>query len=143
MKIICQRECTLNFNQWQTFSENYKPIRVSLWIVYQITENNCRSRLFTNLKLSRGILLSCQNKHSKLNTICHIKPKFFLWNKLLENVLLAKYFISVNAVFKGIVMKIEKAIINDRLRVSKVWWKFRIPTVYNFAVIYLWNLLFS
>ena len=143
MKIICQRECALNFSQWQTFSEKYKPTRVSLWIVYQITANNCRSRLFTNLKLSRGILLSCQNKHSKLNTICHSKPKFFLWNKLLENVLLGKYFISVNAVFKGIVMKIEKAMINDRLRVSKVQWKFRIPTVYNFAVIYLWNLLFS
>ena len=40
-------------------------------------------------------------------------------------------------------MKIEKALINDCLRVSKVSWKFRIRTIYNFAVIYLWNLLFS
>ena len=143
MKIICQCECALNFSQWQTFSEKYKPTRVSLWIVYQITANNCRSRLCTNLKHSRGILLSCQNKHSKLNTICHMKPKFFLWNKLPESVLLAKYFISVNVVFKGIVMKTEKATINDRLRVSKVWMKISRPTVYNFAVIYLWNLLFS
>ena len=38
--------------------------------------------------------------------------------------------------FKGTVMQIEKALINDRLRVSKVPWKFRIPTVYNFAIIY-------
>ena len=33
-------------------------------------------------------------------------------------------------------MKIEKALINDRLRVSKVSRKFRIPTIYNFAVFY-------
>ena len=44
---------------------------------------------------------------------------------------------------KGMVMQIEKALINDRLRVSKVYWKFRIPTIYNFTVIYPWNLLFS
>ena len=31
-------------------------------------------------------------------------------------------------------MQIEKAQINDRLRISKVSWKFRIPTIYNFAV---------
>ena len=41
------------------------------------------------------------------------------------------------------VMQIVKALINDRLRVSKVSWKFRIPTICNFAVIYSWNLLLS
>ena len=40
-------------------------------------------------------------------------------------------------------MQIEKALISDRLRVSKVSLKFRIPTMYNFAVIYPLNLLFS
>ena len=40
-------------------------------------------------------------------------------------------------------MQIEKALINDRLRVSKVSWMFFIPTVYNLAVIYPWNSLFS
>ena len=44
---------------------------------------------------------------------------------------------------KGTVTQIERALINDRLRVSKVSWKFRIPTIQNFAVIYPWNLLFS
>ena len=44
---------------------------------------------------------------------------------------------------KGTVMQIEKAMINDCLSVSKVPWEFRIPTVYNFAVIYPWNLVFS
>ena len=45
--------------------------------------------------------------------------------------------------FKSTVMQIEKALTNDRLRVSKVSWKFRIPTIYNFAAVYPWNLLFS
>ena len=44
---------------------------------------------------------------------------------------------------KGAVMQIEKALINNRLRVSKVFWKFCFPTVYNFAIIYPVNLLFS
>ena len=44
---------------------------------------------------------------------------------------------------KGTIMQIEEGLRNDRLNVSKVYWKFRIPTVYNFAVIYSWNLPFS
>ena len=38
-------------------------------------------------------------------------------------------------------MQIEKTLINDRLRVSKVSWKFHIPIIYNFAVIYGWKSL--
>ena len=37
---------------------------------------------------------------------------------------------------KGIVVQIEKARANDRLRVSKVSRKCHIPTIYNFAVNY-------
>ena len=33
-------------------------------------------------------------------------------------------------------MKIEKALINNHIRVSKVSLKLRKPTIYNFAVIY-------
>ena len=40
-------------------------------------------------------------------------------------------------------MQIEKALIYDRLCVSKVSLKFRIPTVYNVAVIFPMNLFFS
>ena len=47
------------------------------------------------------------------------------------------------ALFKGTVIQIEKALINDRLHVSKVSWEFRIPAIYSFAVIYPWNVLFS
>ena len=41
--------------------------------------------------------LSWQNTCPNLETICHIKPKFFLWTKLLENLLHVKYLISVAA----------------------------------------------
>ena len=40
---------------------------------------------------------------------------------------------------KHTIMQIERALINDRLRVPEVSWKFHIPTIYNFAVIYSWN----
>ena len=44
---------------------------------------------------------------------------------------------------KVTVMYSENALVNNRLCVSKISWKFRISTIFNFAVIYLWNLLFS
>ena len=47
------------------------------------------------------------------------------------------------SMFKGTVMQIEKWLMNDCLRVSKVSWKFGIPNIYNFAVNHPWNLLFS
>ena len=40
-------------------------------------------------------------------------------------------------------IKVTVMQIENRLRVSKISWKFRIPTIYNFAVIYPWNLQFS
>ena len=48
-----------------------------------------------------------------------------------------KFDINQNSgILKGTVMQLEKALTNDRLRVSKVSGKFRILTVYNFAAIY-------
>ena len=41
----CERG--LNFDQWKTFSENSKPMRVWLWFVYKFTEDYCRLRLFS------------------------------------------------------------------------------------------------
>ena len=38
-----------------------------------------------------------QNTCLNLKTTCHVKLKFSLWTKLLENLLLAKYLISVAA----------------------------------------------
>ena len=37
---------------------------------------------------------------------------------------------------RSTVMQIEKALINDRLRVSKISLKFCTPPIYKFAVIY-------
>ena len=39
-------------------------------------------------------------------------------------------------ILKDAIMQIEKALINDCLHVSKVSWKFLIPTISNFAVIH-------
>ena len=41
------RESTLKFDQWKTFSENYKLVKVWLWFVYIINEKNFRLVLFT------------------------------------------------------------------------------------------------
>ena len=41
--------------------------------------------------------LSWQNAYPNLKTTCHIMLKCLLWTKLLENLLLAKYLISVTA----------------------------------------------
>ena len=51
----------------------------------------------SSFKLRRVILLSWQNKYPNLKTTCHIKRKYFLWTKLPENLLLAKYLTSVAA----------------------------------------------
>ena len=44
---------------------------------------------------------------------------------------------------KGTVMQTEQVLINDPLCVPRVSWKFYIPTIYNIALLYPWNLLFS
>ena len=42
-----------------------------------------------------------QNMYLNLKTTCHIKLKVFLWTKLVENLLFAKYFISVAATLRS------------------------------------------
>ena len=86
----CERR--LNFDQWKKFSENYKPMRVWLWLVDKFNDNYCRLRLFClrSFKLRRKYV-------PNLKAICHIKLQFFLWTIPLGNLLLAKYLISVAA----------------------------------------------
>ena len=69
----CER--VLNFDQWKTFSENCKPIRVWLWLAYKFTENSCRLQLLNSKGAS---FLPWQNKYPNLKSACHIKPKIFL-----------------------------------------------------------------
>ena len=89
INMSCER--VLNFDQWKTFSENYNPIRVRLWLVYKFTENYCGSRF---LEVS---YLSWQNTYPNFETTRHVKLKLFLWTQLLKNLLLAKYLRSVAA----------------------------------------------
>ena len=35
-------------------------------------------------------------------TICHVKPKFSWWTKLLDNLFLAKYLVSVAAILNDL-----------------------------------------
>ena len=92
----CER--ALNFDQWKTISENYEPVRVWLWLVYKFTYNYCRLRLFSKFIQTQEVsYLSWPNMYPNMKTTFHIKLKFFMWTKLLENLLLAKYLISVTA----------------------------------------------
>ena len=51
---------SLSKGQSKIFSENYDSVRVLLWFVCRVTENNCHSRHFAvySCKLKRCILLS-------------------------------------------------------------------------------------
>ena len=60
----------------------------------------------------------------------------------LKSLLLIFWIFKFSSLFKGTAMQIEKLLINDRLRISKVSWKFHILSIYNFAVIYPQNELF-
>ena len=93
----CER--ALNFDQWKTFPENYKPMRVWLWLVYKIYRELLSLATFLRVHSNSKEVsyLSWQNTYPNLKTTCHIKLKFFLWTKLLENLLLAKRLISVTA----------------------------------------------
>ena len=85
----CER--ALNFDQWKTFSENYEPMRVWLWFVYKLLRIIVARHFSPQKEVS---YLTWQNTYPTLKTTCQIKLKC-LWTKLLENVLLAKYLISV------------------------------------------------
>ena len=92
----CER--ALNFNQWKSFSENYKPMIIWLWLVYKFTDNDCRWRLFSEfIQTQKGYPTCRQNAYPNLKTTCHIRLKFFLWAKPVESLLLAKYLIYVAA----------------------------------------------
>ena len=86
-----------------------------------------KSKIFGNTVFTRKKFFFCDVKYLMTASL-KWAPLFSLKN-------------DVHLTFKGTVMQIEKPLIKDRLGISKVFWKFRIPTIYNFAVIYPWNLL--
>ena len=63
--------------------------------------------------------LSWQNTYPNLKTAGHIKLKIFLWTKLQENLLLAKYLISVAAPLTSVKWKISKNHLNSTE--LKIW----------------------
>ena len=66
-----------------------------------------------------------------------LKTKPWITAALRQSVLVK------NSLFKGTVVQREKALIYGRLRVSKVYRKFHIPTIYNSTETYPWILSFS
>ena len=135
--------------------------------VGKFSRSSCSSLAKQLLDLKRsydGCFYICRTCHSKVNrnkipcqsasnklSVEQLPGEFRNFRRL-ETVLVARrILLKKNTVMpkgqspkvKGTVMQVEKALINDHLRVSKVPWKFLIPTIYYFAVIYSRNLLFS
>ena len=72
----------MNFDQLKTFSENYKSVRVWLWLIWKFTENYCLLRLLPYFIQTQKRYLTSLDKIS-----------IFLWTKLPKNLLPAEYFI--------------------------------------------------
>ena len=104
----CER--ALNFDQWKTFSNpktnpnldpNPNPNQGAIFLggaILRVPEYDYG--LFKNLRriISKEVsYLSWQNMYLNLKTTCHIKLNFLLWTKLLDNILLTNYLISVAA----------------------------------------------
>ena len=79
------RERTLNFDQWQAFSKNYKPTRVWLWFTILLRIIVARNFFQVHGNSKDVSYLTWQIKYSNLNTTCHIKPRLFFRNEFLEN----------------------------------------------------------
>ena len=82
-----------------SFFENCKPMRVWLWFVCKFTESYCHLPLFSEFiqNSEKVSYFFWQNTYPNLKTTCHIKLKYFLWTKPLENLSLAKYLMPFTA----------------------------------------------
>ena len=73
-------EHSLNFDQWKTFSENNKPMRLWLWLLYKFTKNCQIYRLFSEfIQTKKRYPTSLDKKNPNLGKACHMKLKFFIW----------------------------------------------------------------
>ena len=82
-----------NENIFWKLSANESLIMACLQICRQLLSLSTFLRVHANSK--EVSYISWQNTYPNLKTDCHIKLKLFLWTKLIENLLLAKYLISV------------------------------------------------
>ena len=85
-------EHALNFDQWKTFSVKTFSDDYGLFTNLPRIIVVCK---FYEFIQAQKRYLSWQNMYPNIKTTCHIKLKFFLWTKLPENLLFAKYLISV------------------------------------------------
>ena len=96
MNMSCERALNLT-------NEKHFPKTISQWeFNYGLFTNLLRiiipqdfSRVYSKSK--EVSYLSWQNTYHNLKTTWHIKAKYFLWAKLVENLLLTKYLVSVTA----------------------------------------------
>ena len=86
----------LNFDQWKHFPKTisqWNLIMACLQIHQELLSLATFLQVHSNSK--EVSYLSWQNTDPNLKTTCHMKLKYFLWTTFLENLLLAKYLISV------------------------------------------------
>ena len=83
----------------------------------------------------------CRSVHSAhFYCTVHIYGALICWSQNVQFALSNQHQVSLKI---QRAMQVKKGLTDNCLRVSKVSSKFRIPTIYNFAVIYPWNVLFS
>ena len=108
-----------------------KPMKVWLWLFTNLPRIICRLLLFSEfIQTQKTYPTSLDNKYPNLKTTCYIKLKYFLWTKLLENLLLAVIshicHCDFNLIFIlkmnckcGLKFKLELARVGNRNSVSK------------------------
>ena len=67
--------------------------------------------------------LSWPNTYPNLKTTCHFKLTFFLWTKLLDNLLLAKHLISAAASLISTIIHPGYLIFNDAKRIWILYYR--------------------
>ena len=86
----------------------------------------------SSFKLKIGILPPLKNKYPNLKITFHIKPKFFSWVKLLQNLLLTKYLMSVAAVLRNSYTP------NETLFISVYLFNYYFVIYEIYSKLYLW-----
>ena len=90
-----------------------------------------------------AIAFGVENVHALSALFMIYTSSFQIFRHVLhENFGKSKAWVSL--LLKGTVKQVERSLVkDDHLHVSKVSKNFGTPTIYNFAVIHPWNLLFS
>ena len=86
----------------------------------------------SSFKLKIGILPPSKNKYPNLKITFHTKPKFFSWVKLLQNLLLTKYLMSVAAVLRNSYTP------NETLFISVYLFNYYFVIYEIYSKLYLW-----